>query len=91
MGASIASLALAGCGGGSAGTGTAADTSDPSGRLSGSADGGKTWKQLTTVPGGQPQALTAVDAEHVLAATQTAVCESLDGGKTFTELTPLAS
>ncbi|WP_405534006.1 exo-alpha-sialidase [Streptomyces sp. NBC_00075] len=64
---------------------------DPSGTLSSSADGGKTWKQLTTVPGGQPQALTAVDAERVLAATQTAVYESLDGGKTFTELAPLAS
>ncbi|WP_328285678.1 F510_1955 family glycosylhydrolase [Streptomyces sp. GQFP] len=64
---------------------------DPSGMLSSSADGGKTWKQLATVPGGQPQALTAVDAEHVLAATQTAVYESLDGGKTFTELALLAS
>ncbi|WP_030576499.1 F510_1955 family glycosylhydrolase [Streptomyces anulatus] len=62
-----------------------------SGKLSSSADGGKTWKQLTTVPGGQPQALTAVNADHVLAATMTGVYESRDGGKTFTELAPLAS
>ncbi|MFF5757457.1 F510_1955 family glycosylhydrolase [Streptomyces longwoodensis] len=64
---------------------------DTSGKLSSSADGGKTWKQLTTVPGGQPQALTAVDADHILTATMTGVYESLDGGKTFTELAPLAS
>ncbi|UUU30910.1 exo-alpha-sialidase [Streptomyces sp. CA-210063] len=63
----------------------------PSGKLSRSEDGGKTWKQLTAVPGGQPQALTAVNADHVLAATQTGVYESRDGGKTFTELAPLAS
>ncbi|RZB14303.1 exo-alpha-sialidase [Streptomyces sp. F001] len=48
-----------------------------------SADGGTTWKRLTTVPGGQPQALTAVGAEHVLAATQTGVYESKDGGRSF--------
>ncbi|WP_328773902.1 F510_1955 family glycosylhydrolase [Streptomyces sp. NBC_00286] len=64
---------------------------DPSGKLSSSADGGKTWKQLTAVPGGQPQALTAVNADHILAATQTGVHESRDGGKTFTELAPLTS
>ncbi|MFC4467808.1 F510_1955 family glycosylhydrolase [Streptomyces xiangluensis] len=64
---------------------------DPSGKLNSSADGGKTWKQLTAVPGGQPQALTAVNADHILAATQTGVYESRDGGKTFTELAPLAS
>ncbi|MDX3308183.1 exo-alpha-sialidase [Streptomyces sp. ME08-AFT2] len=62
-----------------------------SGKLSTSADGGKTWKELTTVPGGQPQALTAVNADHVLAATMTGVYESRDGGKTFSELAPLAS
>lgn len=62
-----------------------------SGKLSSSADGGKTWKELTTVPGGQPQALTAVNADHVLAATMTGVYESRDGGKTFSELAPLAS
>lgn len=64
---------------------------DTSGKLRSSADDGKTWKELTTVPGGQPQALTAVNADHVLAATMTGVYESRDGGKTFTELAPLAS
>lgn len=64
---------------------------DTSGRLSGSGDGGKSWKQLTTVPGGQPQALTAVDADHILAATMTGVYESRDGGRTFAQLAPLAS
>lgn len=56
---------------------------DTSGALHRSTDGGSTWKKLATVPGGQPQALTAVGAEHVLAATQTGVYESKDGGKTF--------
>ncbi|MGP4045371.1 F510_1955 family glycosylhydrolase [Streptomyces sp. 2A115] len=64
---------------------------DTSGKLSSSADGGKSWKELTAVPGGQPQALTAVNADHVLAATMTGVYESRDGGKTFSELAPLAS
>ncbi|GGN89457.1 hypothetical protein GCM10011579_084350 [Streptomyces albiflavescens] len=64
---------------------------DSSGKLSSSADGGETWRQLTAVPGGQPQALTAVDAKHILAATTEGVYESRDGGKTFTELAPLAS
>ncbi|NEW69144.1 F510_1955 family glycosylhydrolase [Streptomyces rhizosphaericus] len=58
---------------------------DTSGRLSRSTDGGATWKKLATVPGGQPQALTAVDAQRVLAATQSGVYESKDGGKTFTK------
>ncbi|WP_338895523.1 exo-alpha-sialidase [Streptomyces sp. TG1A-60] len=62
-----------------------------SGKLSSSADGGRSWKELTTVPGGQPQALTAVNADHILAATMTGVYESRDGGKTFSELAPLAS
>ncbi|MFD9288411.1 F510_1955 family glycosylhydrolase [Streptomyces sp. NPDC060030] len=48
-----------------------------------SSDGGSTWKKTTTVPGGQPQALTAVDAKRVLAATQDGIYESKDGGKTF--------
>lgn len=63
----------------------------PSGKLSRSEDRGETWRQLTAVPGGQPQALTAVNADHVLVATQTGVYESRDGGNTFTELAPLAS
>ncbi|MCX4480936.1 exo-alpha-sialidase [Streptomyces cellulosae] len=58
---------------------------DTSGGLNRSTDGGTTWKKVSTVPGGQPQALTAVAAEHVLAATQTGVFESKDGGKTFKE------
>lgn len=62
-----------------------------SGKLSSSADDGKSWKELTTVPGGQPQALTAVNSDHILAATMTGVYESRDGGKTFAELAPLAS
>ncbi|MFF2407597.1 F510_1955 family glycosylhydrolase [Streptomyces sp. NPDC058092] len=64
---------------------------DTLGKLSRSDDGGTTWKQLTTVPGGAPQALTAADGDHILAATQTGVYESRDGGKTFAELAPLAS
>ncbi|MEU6375223.1 F510_1955 family glycosylhydrolase [Streptomyces sp. NPDC046909] len=62
-----------------------------SGTLSGSADGGKTWKRLTSLPGGQPQALTAVNADHVLAATATGVYESRDGGRSFAQLAPLVS
>ncbi|AGP54059.1 F510_1955 family glycosylhydrolase [Streptomyces rapamycinicus] len=58
---------------------------DTSGKLNHSADGGATWKKLATVPGGQPQALTAVDTGHILAATQNGVYESRDGGKTFTK------
>ncbi|KUO16520.1 F510_1955 family glycosylhydrolase [Streptomyces dysideae] len=64
---------------------------DTAGKLSTSADGGTTWQPLTTVPGGQPQALTAADADRVLAATQDGVYESRDGGRTFTRLAPLAS
>ncbi|MFI2629074.1 hypothetical protein ACH5A2_01525 [Streptomyces collinus] len=37
------------------------------------------------MPGGRPRALTAVDAEHILAATQTGVYESKDGGNSFTK------
>lgn len=58
---------------------------DTTGGLHRSADGGTTWKNLATVPGGQPQALTAVGAEHVLAATQSGVYESKDGGSSFTK------
>jgi hypothetical protein len=50
-----------------------------------------TWSVLATVPGGAPQALTAVDARHVLAATTTGVYESRDGGRTFTLLAPLSA
>ncbi|MFF4550757.1 F510_1955 family glycosylhydrolase [Streptomyces sp. NPDC001435] len=58
---------------------------DTSGGLNRSADGGATWKYVSTLPGGQPQAFTAVGAEHVLAATQNGVYESKDGGKTFAQ------
>jgi hypothetical protein len=56
---------------------------DPGGTLLRSGDGGKTWKQRGHVPGGRPQALTAVDADRLLVATQNGVYASHDGGKTF--------
>ncbi|MFG2131270.1 F510_1955 family glycosylhydrolase [Streptomyces sp. NPDC048751] len=58
---------------------------DTSGGLNRSSDGGATWKQISTVPGGRPQALTALDSGHVLTATQDGVYESKDGGRTFTK------
>ncbi|UGY93638.1 F510_1955 family glycosylhydrolase [Streptomyces gobiensis] len=58
---------------------------DPHGAVHRSTDNGKTWKKTGTVPGGGPQALTVIDAKHVLAATENGVYESRDGGKTFTE------
>ncbi|MBN0049071.1 exo-alpha-sialidase [Streptomyces actuosus] len=64
---------------------------DLDGGLHLSTDAGRTWTQAGTVPGGRPQALTAVDAEHVLAATQDGVHESRDGGATFTERLPVVS
>ncbi|UQA91897.1 F510_1955 family glycosylhydrolase [Streptomyces halobius] len=63
---------------------------DPAGALQRSTDGGTTWKKTGTVPGGQPQALTAVSADRVLAATQKGVYESRDSGKTFTKRLPVA-
>ncbi|WP_149183566.1 F510_1955 family glycosylhydrolase [Streptomyces sp. TRM49041] len=59
---------------------------DPSGAVHHSADGGRTWHKAATVPGGGPQALTAVTAERVLAATEGGVYESKDAGKTFTQI-----
>ncbi|MEU1850756.1 F510_1955 family glycosylhydrolase [Streptomyces sp. NPDC019990] len=64
---------------------------DPSGGVHRSGDGGRTWKKAATVPGGRPQALTAVDAEHILAATRTGVYESKDGGHAFTKRLAVAS
>ena len=58
---------------------------DINGALHRSTDGGSTWKKAGTVPGGQPQALTAAGADRVLAATQNGVYESKDGGKSFTK------
>ncbi|MFE2045202.1 F510_1955 family glycosylhydrolase [Streptomyces sp. NPDC059477] len=63
---------------------------DGSGGLHRSDDGGGSWTASGTVPGGQPQALTAVDADRVLAATQDGVYESRDGGRTFTERLPIS-
>ncbi|MEU6010347.1 F510_1955 family glycosylhydrolase [Streptomyces sp. NPDC047453] len=57
---------------------------DLAGALHRSTDGGENWAKAGTVPGGQPQALTAVGSGHVLAATGLGVYESEDGGKTFT-------
>ncbi|MEU4684352.1 F510_1955 family glycosylhydrolase [Streptomyces xinghaiensis] len=56
----------------------------PDGVVHRSTDGGKSWKKAGTVPGGQAQALTAVGADRVLAATGSGVYESRDGGKSFT-------
>jgi len=56
---------------------------DLDGVLHRSTDGGESWEKAGTVPGGQPQALTAVGSGHVLAATAGGVYESEDGGKTF--------
>ncbi|MFJ9010713.1 F510_1955 family glycosylhydrolase [Streptomyces canus] len=64
---------------------------DLAGGLHRSIDGGIGWKKTGTVPGGQPQALTAVDARRVLVATQDGVYESRDGGRTFTQRLPMSS
>ncbi|MFP8958987.1 F510_1955 family glycosylhydrolase [Streptomyces nanhaiensis] len=58
---------------------------DLDGVLHRSTDGGESWEKAGTVPGGRPQALTAVDSDHILAATAGGVYESEDGGKTFTQ------
>lgn len=58
---------------------------DPVGSLNRSTDSGITWKKTATVAGGQPQALTVVDAQRILAATQGGVFESQNGGQTFTK------
>ncbi|MEU9605520.1 F510_1955 family glycosylhydrolase [Streptomyces sp. NPDC048057] len=58
---------------------------DPTGKISVSADGGKTWKETGTAPGGQPQALTAIGAQRLIAATGDGVYESQDGGASFTK------
>ncbi|MFF9194157.1 F510_1955 family glycosylhydrolase [Streptomyces sp. NPDC014779] len=55
----------------------------PEGTLLRSADGGVSWTRVSRLPGGPPQALTAVDAHRVLVATRDGVYESADGGRTF--------
>lgn len=64
---------------------------DLAGGLHRSTDNGATWQKTGTVPGGRPQALTAVGAKRVLAATQDGVYESRDGGKTFSERLPVST
>ncbi|MFD0315440.1 F510_1955 family glycosylhydrolase [Streptomyces flavalbus] len=64
---------------------------DPSGGLHRSADAGRTWRRTGTVPGGQPQALTAVSPERLLAATAGGVYESRDGGRTFERRLPMSA
>lgn len=58
---------------------------DLSGGLHLSADGGAHWRRIGTVPGGQPEALTAYRGGRVLAATQDGVYDSRDGGRTFSK------
>ncbi|MGX2992790.1 F510_1955 family glycosylhydrolase [Streptomyces sp. JNUCC 64] len=56
---------------------------DPSGAVRISADGGKTWSDRGELPGGAPQALTALDGRRLVLASQDGVYESRDGGRTF--------
>ncbi|MCF6522843.1 F510_1955 family glycosylhydrolase [Streptomyces sp. JJ36] len=63
----------------------------PDGVLRRSSDGGRSWEVTGRVPGGAPQALTAVSADRVLAATGDGVYESRDGGATFTRRLAVAS
>ncbi|MFF6844346.1 F510_1955 family glycosylhydrolase [Streptomyces tanashiensis] len=56
---------------------------DPDGVLFRGTGGGSSWTRVATVPGGAPQALTAVDAGRLLVATQDGVYESRDGGRRF--------
>ncbi|MGW4699995.1 F510_1955 family glycosylhydrolase [Streptomyces sp. NPDC004285] len=56
---------------------------DPDGVLFRGTDGGSSWTRIAGVPGGAPQALTAVDARRVLVATGEGVYESGDGGRRF--------
>ncbi|MFI8252593.1 F510_1955 family glycosylhydrolase [Streptomyces filamentosus] len=55
----------------------------PDGALFRSGDGGGTWARVGSVPGGGPQALTAVGARRLLVATGDGVYESEDAGRTF--------
>ncbi|MFC9396517.1 F510_1955 family glycosylhydrolase [Streptomyces sp. NPDC057027] len=56
---------------------------DPDGVLFRGTDGGTSWTRVAGVPGGAPQALTAVDARRLLVATRDGVYESRDGGRRF--------
>ncbi|MFE9044789.1 F510_1955 family glycosylhydrolase [Streptomyces sp. NPDC007818] len=55
----------------------------PDGVLFRSGDGGAAWTRVGPVPGGSPQALTAVDARRLLVATGDGVYESRDAGRSF--------
>ncbi|MGW4055476.1 F510_1955 family glycosylhydrolase [Streptomyces sp. NPDC004779] len=55
----------------------------PDGVLLRSGDGGTAWTRVGAVPGGAPQALTAVDARRLLVATGDGVYESRDAGRSF--------
>lgn len=63
---------------------------DPGGTLSLRADAGNTWRKTGTLPGGPPHAFAAVDERHLLAASETGIYESRDGGATFTQLLPIS-
>ncbi|WP_369148004.1 F510_1955 family glycosylhydrolase [Streptomyces sp. R44] len=56
---------------------------DPDGVLHRGTAGGTSWTRVAPVPGGAPQALTAVDARRLLVATQDGVYESGDAGRSF--------
>lgn len=59
---------------------------DPGGPVRFSADGGETWEERGTT-GGEPQAMFADSADHlVVALIDGTVKESGDGGRTFTDL-----
>ncbi|MFE0640971.1 F510_1955 family glycosylhydrolase [Streptomyces sp. NPDC058877] len=56
---------------------------DPSGVLFRGTSDGTAWERVGGVPGGAPQALTAVDGSRLFVATQDGVYESRDGGRGF--------
>ncbi|MCK9929935.1 hypothetical protein MXD62_22685 [Frankia sp. Mgl5] len=64
---------------------------DPAGTLSVSTDVGDTWKRVSEIPGGAPQAFTAGDARRLLAATTDGIYESRNTGATFTRLLRLST
>ncbi|MFF9148584.1 F510_1955 family glycosylhydrolase [Streptomyces sp. NPDC014861] len=65
------------------GTADALHGVSPDGVLFRSGDGGTSWTRVGAVPGGAPQALTAVGARQLLVATGDGVYESRDAGRSF--------
>ncbi|MFD8009207.1 WD40/YVTN/BNR-like repeat-containing protein [Streptomyces sp. NPDC059762] len=63
----------------------------PDGVLFRSGDGGTAWTRIGAVPGGRPQALTAVDGRRLFVATQDGVYESGDAGRAFVRRMEVAS